>query len=107
MPLSGFRELNERLVSEGKKPTPNPRNAAAGSLRQKDSTITARRPLSVWAYGVGAHDAVELGSHWQTLEWLKAHGVPTNPFAERLESIRNIDEEHNLEGEWIDIGGEG
>src|SRR5439155_21332609 len=90
MPLSGFRELNERLVSEGKKPTPNPRNAAAGSLRQKDSTITARRPLSVWAYGVGAHDGVELGSHWQTLEWLKAHGVPTNPFAERLESIEAV-----------------
>ncbi len=90
MPLSGFRELNERLVSEGKKPTPNPRNAAAGSLRQKDSTITARRPLSVWAYGVGAHDGVELGSHWQTLEWLKAHGFPTNPFAERLESIEAV-----------------
>src|SRR5581483_1382333 len=48
MPLSGFRELNERLVGEGKKPTPNPRNAAAGSLRQKDSSITASRPLSFW-----------------------------------------------------------
>src|SRR5581483_8099360 len=48
MPLTGFRELNERLASEGKKTAPNPRNAAAGSLRQKDSTITARRPLSVW-----------------------------------------------------------
>jgi DNA ligase (NAD+) len=49
MPLSGFRSLNERLVSEGKKPTPNPRNAAAGSLRQKDSSVTASRPLSFWA----------------------------------------------------------
>ena len=60
MPLSGFRELNERLVAEEKKPTPNPRNAAAGSLRQKNPAITASRPLSVWAYGVGAHDGVEL-----------------------------------------------
>src|SRR3954465_7906420 len=54
MPLSGFNKLNERLVEEGKKPTPNPRNAAAGSLRQKDSSITASRPLAFWAYGVGA-----------------------------------------------------
>jgi DNA ligase (NAD+) len=90
MPLSGFRALNERLVAEEKKPAPNPRNAAAGSLRQKDSTITARRPLSVWAYGVGAHDGVELSSHWQTLEWLKAHGFPINPFAERVESVEDV-----------------
>src|SRR5215475_8420109 len=48
MPLSGFREFNERLLSEGKAPAPNPRNAAAGSLRQKDSSITAARPLSIW-----------------------------------------------------------
>jgi DNA ligase (NAD+) len=87
MPLSGFRELNERLVAEDKKPAPNPRNAAAGSLRQKDSSITARRPLSVWAYGVGAHDGVELHSHWETLQWLRAHGFPINPFAERVESV--------------------
>ena len=60
MPLSGFRELNERLVAEDKKPTPNPRNAAAGSLRQKNPAITASRPLSFWAYGVGAHEGVEL-----------------------------------------------
>ena len=59
MPLSGFRELNERLVAEGKKPTPNPRNAAAGSLRQKDSRITAARPLSFWAYGIGVHEGVD------------------------------------------------
>src|SRR5436309_636563 len=76
MPLSGFRRLNERLVAEGKKPTPNPRNAAAGSLRQKDSSITAARPLAFWAYGVGAHEGVDLVTHWQTLEWLKEHGFP-------------------------------
>ncbi len=92
MPLSGFRSLNERLVSEGKKPTPNPRNAAAGSLRQKDSSITAARPLSFWAYGVGAHEGVELATHWETLQWLKGHGFPINPFAERVETIEEVAE---------------
>jgi len=90
MPLSGFRALNDRLVAEGKKPTPNPRNAAAGSLRQKDSSITAKRPLSFWGYGVGVHEGVELESHWQTLEWLKEHGFPINPFAQRLESMDDV-----------------
>jgi DNA ligase (NAD+) len=90
MPLSGFRELNERLIAEDKKPTPNPRNAAAGSLRQKNPAITASRPLSFWAYGVGAHEGVELRTHWETLEWLKEHGFPINPFAERLESIEAV-----------------
>ena len=92
MPLSGFRELNERLVAEDKKPTPNPRNAAAGSLRQKDPSITAARPLSFWAYGVGARDGVELASHWETLDWLRQHGFPINPFAQRLETIEEVAE---------------
>ena len=90
MPLSGFNKLNERLVAEGKKATPNPRNAAAGSLRQKDSSITASRPLSFWAYGVGVVDGVELDTHWHTLEWLKGHGFPINPFAQRVESIEEV-----------------
>ena len=90
MPLSGFRELNERLIADDKKPTPNPRNAAAGSLRQKNPAITASRPLSFWAYGVGAHEGVELRTHWETLKWLKEHGFPINPFAERLESIEAV-----------------
>jgi DNA ligase (NAD+) len=90
MPLTGFRALNERLAAEGKKTAPNPRNAAAGSLRQKDSSITARRPLSVWAYGVGARDGLELRTHWETLQWLKEQGFPINPFAERLETIEEV-----------------
>ncbi len=92
MPLAGFRLLNERLVGEGKKPTPNPRNAAAGSLRQKNPSITAQRPLSFWAYGVGAHEGAELTSHWQTLQWLREHGFPINPFVERLETVEEIAE---------------
>ena len=92
MPLSGFNALNERLVADGKKPTPNPRNAAAGSLRQKDSSITASRPLSIWAYGVGASEGFSLATHWETLQWLKSHGFPINPFAERVESVEEVAE---------------
>ncbi|MFL5977856.1 MAG: NAD-dependent DNA ligase LigA [Gaiellaceae bacterium] len=90
MPLSGFRELNARIAELGQKLAPNPRNAAAGSLRQKDSSITASRPLSVWVYGVGAFEGVRLSSQWETLEWLREHGFRTNPFAERLESIEDV-----------------
>ncbi len=61
MPLSGFSDLNERIADLGQKLAPNPRNAAAGSLRQKDSSITASRPLAVWMYGLGAAEGVELG----------------------------------------------
>ena len=60
MPLSGFSELNARVAELGQKLAPNPRNAAAGSLRQKDSSITASRPLAVWMYGLGAAEGVEL-----------------------------------------------
>ena len=90
MPLSGFRELNERVAELGQKLAPNPRNAAAGSLRQKDSSITASRPLAVWVYGLGAAEGLQLASHWETLEWLREHGFRTNPFAERLESIEEV-----------------
>ena len=90
MPLSGFRELNERIAELGQKLAPNPRNAAAGSLRQKDSSITASRPLSVWVYGVGSASDLGLATHWETLGWLREHGLRTNPFAERLESLEDV-----------------
>jgi DNA ligase (NAD+) len=90
MPLSGFRALNERLAADGKKTTPNPRNAAAGSVRQKNPNVTRQMPLSIWVYGAGYRDGVEFASHWETLEWLREHGFRTNPFAERLESIEDV-----------------
>jgi DNA ligase (NAD+) len=93
MPLSGFREFNERLIADGRPTAPNPRNASAGSLRQKDSSITAQRPLSIWVYGTGRRDGLdELTTHWETLQWLRAHGFRTNPLAERVESIEEIGE---------------
>jgi DNA ligase (NAD+) len=90
LPLSGFNELNERLVKEGKKPTPNPRNAAAGSLRQKDSKITAARPLSIWIHGLGRREGLPAEGHWDSLQWLRGHGFRTNPYAELHDSIESV-----------------
>jgi DNA ligase (NAD+) len=92
LPLSGFRELNERLAGTSQKLAPNPRNAAAGSVRQKNSAITADRPLSVWVYGTGHADGVGFAGHYEMLQWLRERGFPTNPFAERLESVEDVAE---------------
>ena len=89
-PLSGFRRFNEEQVAAGKAPAPNPRNAAAGSLRQLDSRITAARPLAVWVYGTGYREGVAPDTHFETLAWLRERGFRTNPFAERLESIEEV-----------------
>jgi DNA ligase (NAD+) len=78
------------LIAEGKKPTPNPRNAAAGSLRLKDSTITAERPLSIWIHGLGQREGLPAEGHWESLEWLRAHGFRTNPYAERHETVESV-----------------
>jgi DNA ligase (NAD+) len=90
LPLSGFRELNERLAGTTQKLAPNPRNAAAGSLRQKNSAITADRPLSIWVYGAGRRDGVDFETQFEMLEWLREHGLRTNPYAERLTSIDEV-----------------
>jgi len=93
MPLPGFRAANERLTAEGSATWPNPRNAAAGSLRQKDPNVTARRPLSIWVYGIGTREGLDhLATHSETLAWLRARGFPTNPYAERLDSIEGVAE---------------
>jgi DNA ligase (NAD+) len=91
LPLSGFRKLNERLTAEGKKPAPNPRNAAAGSLRQLDPRITASRELSIWIHGLGHREHVGLETHSEALEWLRARGFRTNPFADRHESVESVE----------------
>jgi len=90
LPLSGFNELNERLIAEAKKPTPNPRNAAAGSLRQKDSKITAERPLAIWIHGLGRREGLPAEGHWDSLQWLREHGFRTNPYAELHDSIDSV-----------------
>ena len=90
MPLSGFKAFTEKQEAEGKKAAPNPRNAAAGSVRQLDPAITAARPLSIWTYGVGHVEGAEFASQWEILQWLRAHGFRTNPYSERFESIEEV-----------------
>jgi DNA ligase (NAD+) len=90
MPLSGFRKLNERFAEEGKRTAPNPRNAAAGSLRQLNPAITAERPLSIWVHGMGHHEGLPAQTHWEALQWLRERGFRTNPLAERHEKIDTV-----------------
>jgi DNA ligase (NAD+) len=92
MPLSGFQKFNERQAAEGKRTAPNPRNAAAGSLRQLNPQITADRPLSIWIHGMGHHEGLPAESHWEALQWLRERGFRTSPLAERHESIESVAE---------------
>ncbi len=90
LPLSTFGRLNERFAAEGKRLAPNPRNAAAGSLRQLNPRITAERELSIWVYGLGLREGFELETQWELLTWLREHGFRTNPHVERHESIESV-----------------
>ena len=90
MSLSAFNRLNERLAAQEKKTAPNPRNAAAGSLRQLNSQVTAERDLSIWVYGFGHVEGVEFESQYDALRWLRARGFRTNPYTERCESIEDV-----------------
>jgi DNA ligase (NAD+) len=89
-PLEGFARFNEAQLAAGKKPAPNARNAAAGSLRQLNPAVTAERPLSIFVYGIGVLEGVELATQWEALEWLREHGFRTNPDAARVESIDEV-----------------
>ncbi len=89
-PLSGFARFNAAQVAAGKKEAPNPRNAAAGSLRQLNPAITAERPLSIWIYGAGVHDGAAPDTQFAMLAWLRERGFRTNPHAERLETIEEV-----------------
>ena len=80
MPLSAFEELNRRQAAESARTFVNPRNAAAGSLRQKDAAVTASRELAFWAYQLGeVEGGPAFTRHAQTLEWMTPCGFPVNP----------------------------
>ncbi|GIU95590.1 MAG: DNA ligase [Gaiellaceae bacterium] len=91
-PLEGFARFNEAQVAAGRKPAPNPRNAAAGSLRQLDPSVTASRPLAIFVYGVGLRPPGFPGTHFEGLAWLRERGFRTNPHVERFESIEAVAE---------------
>ncbi len=82
-----FSKLNLRRVEEGEEPFANPRNAAAGSLRQLDPKITARRPLNIFLYGIGSVRGISFTSHWEILQTLTAWGFPVSPLTQLAPDI--------------------
>ncbi|MGR5260930.1 NAD-dependent DNA ligase LigA [Vibrio astriarenae] len=93
MPKAGFERLNEQALKKGEKVFVNPRNAAAGSLRQLDSRITATRPLSFYAYSVGIVEGMSLSSsHYERFLQLKGWGLPMCPETQRLDNLEQVKE---------------
>ncbi len=86
MSLRDFAEVNERRAGEGLSTFMNPRNSAAGGVRQLDPALMAERPLSMWAYQVGVAPELDFDTHWQALEWLRAHGFRVNRDIKRLKT---------------------
>jgi DNA ligase (NAD+) len=94
LPISVFERLNRELAEAGERPFANPRNAAAGSLRQKDPSVTAARGLSFWCYGTdtgaGQPSSVRALRHSDDLEYLRSVGFPVNPNIERASTLEQV-----------------
>jgi len=90
MPREEFAKLNRTLEEAGSPTFANPRNAAAGAVRQKDSSITARRPLDIFLYHLSRADSLGFASHWDVLEALRAAGFKTNPRSERCANLAAV-----------------
>jgi DNA ligase (NAD+) len=84
MSLPDFAALNERRAEAGLSTFMNPRNSAAGTIRQLDPKLAAERPLSLWCYAIGVTDGLTLSTHWEALEWLRAHRFPVHPDVKKL-----------------------
>jgi DNA ligase (NAD+) len=98
MSIPAFEELNRRQAEQGLKRFANPRNSAAGSLRQKDAAITASRDLSLWCYQLGeVVGGPELASHHDTLEFLRELGLPVNP---EIAVVDDLDTAYRYVGRW-------
>jgi DNA ligase (NAD+) len=92
LPIAGFTKVNEQRVQDEQPTFANPRNAAAGSLRQLDSSITATRPLSIWCYGVAALRGWEPTAHSESLEWLRERGFKVNDDVSILHGVDEVAE---------------
>jgi DNA ligase (NAD+) len=86
MSLPDFAKLNERRAEAGLSTFMNPRNSAAGTIRQLDPKLAADRPLSFWAYAIGATDGITFAAHWDALQWLSERRFPVHPDVVRLTS---------------------
>lgn len=96
MPSAGFERMNEVARASGDKVFANPRNAAAGSLRQLDSRVTAKRPLAFYCYGVGLVEGEPLGErHFDTLQRLKGWGLPVSPEVKRMQGRAGCEQYHD------------
>src|SRR5207237_4969733 len=78
LPLAAFQEFNASRAKAGLPTFANPRNSAAGSLRQLDPRLTAERPLAIWCYAIGYTEGLELSSQSETLDWLRSRGLPVS-----------------------------
>lgn len=85
-----FKALNEKIVAEGKNPFANPRNAAAGSLRQKDAAVTAQRPLSMYVHGIGSSQGLGIETQSEVYELLASWGLPVSPYTETFTAVEDI-----------------
>lgn len=90
MSLADFEALNLRRAEAGRSTFMNPRNSAAGTIRQLDSRLAAERPLSMWCYGIGETDGIAFATHWESLQWLRAHGFPVNDEIRRIRSAEQV-----------------
>jgi len=100
LPRAGFHRLNQERADEGQPLFANPRNAAAGSVRQLDPRITARRPLDICIYMLGyAEGKPTPDTHWERMEYLKSFGFKVNPNNRRLSSIEKVEEYYNS---WVE-----
>ena len=90
LPIKEFHEMNERINEEGGKAFANPRNAASGSLRQKDSSVTASRPLRMLVHGIGAWKDSGLGKQSELYELLKSWGLPTSDRYRVIDSAADV-----------------
>ncbi len=92
MPVKAFEELNARQAELGEKPYVNPRNTAAGSVRQKDPAKTAQRSLSIWLYQMGqVTGGPTFTSHWDSLQWLAELGLRVNPASTRITDLAGVE----------------
>ncbi len=92
LPIEDFAKLNEERAAAGEATFANPRNSAAGSIRQLDPKLAAARPLTMWTYGIGARGGWEPDSHSEMLEWLREHGFRVNPDIELHKGIDDVAE---------------
>jgi DNA ligase (NAD+) len=90
LPIAAFKALNERRAEAGEATFANPRNSAAGSIRQLDPALAAERPLSVWCYGIGAARGLDLATHMEEVEWLSARGFKVNPDTEHHQGVESV-----------------